>query len=118
MAEAGKAHGLLNTFLGLKKSHRKATMSITSDSDGHLQVTITVTIAGQADQAPMVGAGSPADRRGALALRPLPLHPLHLPHLLHLLPLQGEQGTGVPEPGSETNEDDSGVYSPASSHTC
>ena len=45
MAEAGKAHGLLNTFLGLRKSHKEASMSIHSDSDGHLKVTITVTVA-------------------------------------------------------------------------
>ena len=44
MAEAGRAHGLLNTFLRLNKSPEKASMNIISDSDGHLQVTITVTI--------------------------------------------------------------------------
>ena len=55
MAEAGRAHGLLNTFLRLNKSHKRASMNIISDSDGHLQVTITVTIVGQADQAPRKG---------------------------------------------------------------
>ena len=55
MAEAGRAHGLLNTFLRLNKSFKKASMNIISDSDGHLQVTITVTIVGQADQAPRRG---------------------------------------------------------------
>ena len=55
MADAGRAHGLLNTFLRLNKSHKRASMNIISDSDGHLQVTITVTIVGQADQAPRKG---------------------------------------------------------------
>ena len=126
MAEAGRAHGLLNTFLRLNKSYKKASMNIISDSDGHMQVTITVTIVGQADQAPMGGAGSPTTRRGALALRPPALHPLHPLHLqplhpLHLqqqpLSLQEETGAGVSEPCYVMKEDDSGGLSPASSHT-
>ena len=76
MAEAGKAHGLLNTFLGLKKSHRKASMNITSDSDGHLQVTIKVTIARQAGQAPMVGGRqSSRQERGPGSQAPPPAPP-------------------------------------------
>ena len=55
MAEAGRAHGLLNTFLRLNKSHKRASMNIISDSDGHVQVTLTVTIVGQADHASRKG---------------------------------------------------------------
>ena len=50
-----------------------------------------------------------------------PLHPLHLmqPLPLQQQPLSLQKGSGavVPEPCSETNEDDSGGLSPASSHT-
>ena len=64
MAEAGRAHGLLNTFLRLDKSYKKASMNIISDSDGHLQVTITVTIVGQADQAPAPRKGGRQSNTG------------------------------------------------------
>ena len=75
MAEAGRAHGLLNTFLRLNKSYKKATMNIISDSDGHMQVTITVTIVGQADQAPRRGGRQSNNKErgpGTQAPRPAP----------------------------------------------
>ena len=64
MAEAGRAHGLLNTFLRLNKSHKRASMNIISDSDGHLQVPLTVTIVGQADHAGRVVLREVGGRRG------------------------------------------------------
>ena len=104
MAEAGRAHGLLNTFLRLNKSHKRASMNIISDSDGHLHVTITMTIVRQADQAPRRGGRSPTIGRGTPApgsppmgllqplQPPLPL-PLHL--ACHLPLLEGPEGEAL-----------------------
>ena len=87
-------------------------MSITSDSDSddNLTVSLKMLQLDKPTRPPGGGAGSPADRRGALALRPPTLHPLHLLQPLPLqqqpLLLQKEAETVVPEPCSEMNEDD------------
>ena len=72
MVGAGNVHSLPWTFLRLRNTCKLASMNIHSDSHGDLKLTVKMTIAGKADQAPRRGAGSPAIRRGALALRPLP----------------------------------------------
>ena len=114
-----------------KSSCKTASLIFTSDSDSDLSVTLKMSIAGHADQAPRRrGRQSSRQERGpgsqAPPLPPLhPLRPLHHLHLPQPLPLQrqnlspqGESGIGVPEPYSGTREDDSGKYSPASSLTC
>ena len=67
---AGTFNCLLWTFLRLRKTCKHAYMYITSDSDSDdsLTVSLKMVLAGQADQAPSRGAGSPSDRRGALVL--------------------------------------------------
>ena len=101
-------------------------MSITSDSDSddNLTVSLKMLQLDKPTRPPGGGAGSPADRRGALVLRPPTLHPLHPLHILQplslqqqLLLLQKGAKNVVPEPRSEMNEDDLGKSSPAFSHT-
>ena len=109
MVGAGNVHSMLWTFLRLRNTCKLASMNIHSDNYGDLTVTVRMTIAGQADQAPRRGGGSPAVRRGALALRPPPLWhlqpllPLPLPlHLPPHLPLPEGPGGVVLESFSET----------------
>ena len=134
MAEAGRAHGLLNTFLRLNKSFKKASMNIISDSDGQLQVTSTVTLPGPAYQTPRRGSGqsrSQGGRPGTRAPPPKapktpatptpPLYPplqegeesealllqlLQLLQFLQLQPLSLPEGPGAVDlgPCSETSE--------------
>ena len=89
MAEAGRAHGLLKTFLRLNKSHKKASMIIVSDSDGQLHVTIKVTLPGLTYQTPRRGSGQSRSQGGRPGTRAPPLKLLKLPQPLPLpLPLQ------------------------------
>ena len=95
-----------------------------SDSDDNLTVSLKMLQLEKPTRPPGGGAGSPADRRGALVLRPPTLQPLHPLHILQPLSLQQQllllprgARTVVLERCFETREDDWEESNPASSHT-
>ena len=76
MAGVGELWRLLRTFLTLKSSCKTASLNITSDSDGDLSVTLKMSIAGQADQAPRRrGRQSSRQERGPGSQPPPPAPP-------------------------------------------
>ena len=80
-------------------------MSITSDSDSddYLTVSLKMLQLDKPTRPPGGGAGSPADRRGALVLRPPTLHPLYPLHPLHILqPLSLQQQLLLLQKGAKT----------------
>ena len=59
MAGGGTAYRLMGTFLKLQKTCPKASLSLYSDCDGDLQVTLKVHIPGLGNQAPRRGGCQP-----------------------------------------------------------
>ena len=115
---------LLWTFLRLRKTCKRAYMSISSDREGDCHVTLRVTTPGIGFQSPVEGEPNPGVRRGkALALGTLllllqrQLLPLPQPLQQQLLLLQKGARTVVLERCSVTREDDWDGSNRASSHT-
>ena len=76
MVGAGNVHSLLWTFLRLRNTCKQASMNIYSDSYGDLAVTVRMTFAGQADQAPRRGGRqSSRQERGPGTQAPSPVAP-------------------------------------------
>ena len=105
MVGAGNVHSMLWTFLRLRNTCKLASMNIHSDSQGDLKVTMRMTIAGQADQAPRRGGRqSSSQLRGpgtqAPVAPPAPTTPTPAP--APHLPLPEGLGDVVLEPFSET----------------
>ena len=75
MAGEGEIYRLFRVFIRLqkRKSCKQACMSITSDSDGQLTVSLRMVTAGQADQAPRRGGRqSSRQQRGSDTQAPSP----------------------------------------------
>ena len=76
MVGKGNVHRLLWTFLRLRNTCKLASMNIHSDSHGDLKVTVRMTIAGQADQAPRRGGRQSSNQeRGPGTQAPSPVAP-------------------------------------------